>query len=76
MNGRRVQDTLGSLLVLALLLGLWWLAAHGQWVSKAFLPTPEATLAHARSMLTAAQIPTEIIDLCRHLRLSDRPAGI
>lgn len=32
---------------LALLLGLivlWWLATHGQWVSKAFVPTPEATL--------------------------------
>jgi ABC-type nitrate/sulfonate/bicarbonate transport system permease component len=33
-----------SVLVLALLLALWWLASHQQWVSKVFLPTPEATL--------------------------------
>ena len=33
-----------SLLVLAALLGLWWLASHLQWISKVFLPTPEATI--------------------------------
>lgn len=33
-----------SLLVFAALCGLWWAASHGQWVSKVFLPTPEATL--------------------------------
>lgn len=32
-----------SALVLAAFLALWWLASHGQWVSKVFLPTPEAT---------------------------------
>jgi ABC-type nitrate/sulfonate/bicarbonate transport system permease component len=42
---QRLRDTLGSLALLAALLGLWWLAAHGQWVNRAFLPTPEATLA-------------------------------
>ena len=31
--------------VLALLLALWWLASHQGWVSRVFLPTPEATLA-------------------------------
>lgn len=30
-------------LVLAAVLGLWWLASHGQWVSRVFMPTPEAT---------------------------------
>lgn len=34
-----------SLGVLLALIGLWWLASHQQWVSKVFLPTPEATLA-------------------------------
>ena len=30
--------------MLLALLALWWLASHGQWISKVFLPTPEATL--------------------------------
>lgn len=34
-----------SFAVLAALIALWWLASHGQWISKVFLPTPEATLA-------------------------------
>lgn len=34
-----------SLCVLALLLGLWWAASHGGWVSRVFLPAPEATWA-------------------------------
>jgi ABC-type nitrate/sulfonate/bicarbonate transport system permease component len=29
---------------LASLLGLWWLATHAGWVSRVFVPTPEATL--------------------------------
>jgi len=33
-----------SFAVLAALIALWWLASHGQWISKVFLPTPEATL--------------------------------
>jgi sulfonate transport system permease protein len=33
-----------SFTVLAALIALWWLASHGQWISKVFLPTPEATL--------------------------------
>jgi len=35
----------GSLLVLAGVIALWWIASHAQWLSKVFLPTPEATLA-------------------------------
>ena len=34
-----------SLAVLAALLALWWLASHGDWISRVFLPTPEATWA-------------------------------
>lgn len=37
------RDLLGSLAVLAAIGGLWWLASHGQWVSRVFLPSPEAT---------------------------------
>ncbi len=39
----RVAGALESATVLAALLALWWLASHMQWVSKVFLPTPEAT---------------------------------
>lgn len=38
----RGLNFLGSLLVLAVVIALWWLASHQQWVSKVFLPTPEA----------------------------------
>ncbi len=37
------RDLLGSLALLAAILALWWLASHGQWVSRVFLPSPEAT---------------------------------
>lgn len=35
---------LESTAVLALLVAAWWAASHGEWVSRVFLPTPEATL--------------------------------
>jgi sulfonate transport system permease protein len=41
---RRLRAVTESVLVLAALIALWWLASHQQWVSKVFLPTPEATL--------------------------------
>ncbi len=41
----RWGDLLASLALMIGLLGLWWLASHQQWVSKVFLPTPEAALA-------------------------------
>ena len=44
-------DVAGSLAVLAALLALWWLASHGGWVSKVFLPTPEATFLSLREGL-------------------------
>lgn len=34
-----------SAAVLLALMVLWWLASHLQWISKVFLPTPEATVA-------------------------------
>lgn len=46
MNERvRPRELAGSLALLAALLGLWWAASHGGWVSRVFLPTPESTLA-------------------------------
>lgn len=41
----RVRAGAESLLLLLCLLAMWWLASHLQWVSKVFLPTPEATVA-------------------------------
>jgi sulfonate transport system permease protein len=35
----------GSAAVFMLLLALWWGASHAGWISRVFLPTPEATLA-------------------------------
>jgi sulfonate transport system permease protein len=33
----------GSLAMLAGVLGMWWLVSHSAWISRAFLPTPEAS---------------------------------
>ena len=45
MNASRSRAVFESAAVLLALLALWWLASHREWVSKVFLPTPEATLA-------------------------------
>lgn len=42
---KAARNWLGSLVVLGGVIALWWLASHQQWVSKVFLPTPEATVA-------------------------------
>ena len=39
-GARAMAESVGVLLAL---MALWWLASHQQWVSKVFLPTPEAT---------------------------------
>src|SRR5205807_29803 len=46
-----LSSFLGSLVVLAGVLALWWLASHQAWISKVFLPTPEATFASLREGL-------------------------
>jgi sulfonate transport system permease protein len=60
-SASQFKRMLESATVLAALLILWWAASHGQWVSKVFLPTPEATLAslvEGRSELTAFSMAT------------------
>jgi sulfonate transport system permease protein len=43
MKALRLSMVLPSLTLLLALLAVWWLVSHAQWVSKVFLPTPEAT---------------------------------
>lgn len=55
---RRVEAAswAGSLAVLAAFIALWWLASHQQWVSKVFLPTPEATVAALKEGLQGGEL--------------------
>ena len=39
----RLGEWLGSVVVLAALVVLWWVASSAGWVSRVFLPTPQAT---------------------------------
>jgi sulfonate transport system permease protein len=41
----KLKGWIESAAVLLALIALWWLASHLQWISKVFLPTPEATVA-------------------------------
>jgi sulfonate transport system permease protein len=41
----RLVERLGSTAVLAALIAVWWSASSAGWVSRAFLPTPQATFA-------------------------------
>jgi ABC-type nitrate/sulfonate/bicarbonate transport system permease component len=56
MKASRASAFGESGLVLAGLIGVWWLASHGQWVSKVFLPTPEAALASLASGLGGGEL--------------------
>lgn len=42
---QRPHAAVESASLLLALLALWWLASHAGWISRVFLPTPEATLA-------------------------------
>lgn len=57
MNRRLTPSEMaGSLLVLAGLVGLWWVASHAGWVSKVFLPTPEATFSSLHEGLVEGEL--------------------
>ena len=47
MNRSRMSPAawLASVALLLALVALWWAASHGGWISRVFLPTPEATAA-------------------------------
>ena len=55
---RRVAliEAAGSLALLAAVLALWWMASHGGWISRVFLPTPEATFDSLREGLSQGEL--------------------
>ncbi len=50
---RAMLESAGFLL---LVLAVWWLASHWQWVSQVFLPTPEATAASLMDGLAGGEL--------------------
>ena len=57
-----------SLLVFLVIMALWWLASHQEWVSKVFLPTPEATWASLKEgLLDGALIDNSLNTINRML---------
>ena len=58
MTGRRLSaaDALGSLALFAVVVALWWSASHAGWISRVFLPTPEATWASLREGLGGGEL--------------------
>ena len=53
MNPVQRHAWLGSGAVFAGFIALWWAASHAGWISRVFLPTPEATLASLQEGLAA-----------------------
>jgi len=47
---------IGSVGVLLAFVALWWAASHGGWVSRVFLPSPEATLVSLREGLDSGEL--------------------
>ena len=55
-GGTRGVDLALSFALLAAGLALWWAASHGGWISRVFLPTPEATWASLREGLVDGEL--------------------
>jgi sulfonate transport system permease protein len=51
-----LAEAAASLALLAAVLVLWWAASHGGWISRVFLPTPEATLASLHEGLSRGEL--------------------
>ncbi|MGL6110475.1 MAG: ABC transporter permease, partial [Rubrivivax sp.] len=49
-------DAAGSVAVALALGALWWAASHAGWISRVFLPTPEATWASLREGLDGGEL--------------------
>ena len=56
MTRRSIADAIASVLVLLAVVGCWWAASHAQWISKVFLPTPEAAVASLVEGLTTGDL--------------------
>ena len=56
MSTSRTSSWLGSFGVLGSLVFLWWATSHAGWISRVFLPTPEATLASLRDGLFGGEL--------------------
>jgi ABC-type nitrate/sulfonate/bicarbonate transport system permease component len=56
----RASSWLASLGCFAALLALWWLASHLGWVSRVFLPTPEAAWASLHDGLTQGELALQV----------------
>ena len=58
MNPRRLPlaEAAASLALLAAVLALWWSASHGVWISRVFLPTPEATWQSLQEGLSTGEL--------------------
>ena len=52
----KARALLESSALLALLIVLWWIATHAAWVSRVFVPTPEAALASLVSGLAGGEL--------------------
>jgi sulfonate transport system permease protein len=64
-----VQNWLGSVLVLVLVLALWGLASSQQWVSKVFLPTPSHTWLSLEEGLRGGALLEQLLQTVRRMAL-------
>ena len=56
VSGGAMLAWAGSLAVFLGIMALWWLASHAGWISRVFLPTPEATFASLREGLDQGEL--------------------
>lgn len=54
-----LRTAVPSVLLLAAVVALWWLASHAGWVSKVFLPTPEAAWLRLREGLAEGELAAQ-----------------
>lgn len=56
VSGGGLRSWAGSALVFLGIMALWWLASHAGWISRVFLPTPEATWLSLRNGLDQGEL--------------------
>jgi sulfonate transport system permease protein len=67
MRRQDLSALAGSVAVLVLFVAFWWLASHQQWVSKVFLPTPEATVASLAEGLSEGSLREQSLETLRRM---------